>query len=193
MIKNRYIKRTFILDSQEKRQSAVNLKLSPVRSEIEGKKIMLVDDSIVRGTTSKKIIDLVRGAGAKEVYFVSTCPPIKNPCFYGIDFPSPKELIASGRTLKEIEHELGADAVIYQDIDGLKASIIAAAKAERERTGLSTPSRKTELDGERVVDAANWTPCMACLDGKYPTDVSAAGTRFAADRANDRKKTGGRS
>ena len=190
LIKNRYIKRTFILDSQEKRQSAVNLKLSPVRSEIEGKKIMLVDDSIVRGTTSKKIIDLVRGAGAKEVYFVSTCPPIKNPCFYGIDFPSPKELIASGRTLKEIEHELGADAVIYQDIDGLKASIIAAAKAEAERTAASK-SGKPGAAGK--VDATKWIPCMACLDGKYPTDVTAAGTRFAADRANDRKKSGERS
>ncbi|MBI3535903.1 MAG: amidophosphoribosyltransferase, partial [Deltaproteobacteria bacterium] len=82
LIKNRYIKRTFILDSHEKRQSAVKLKLSPVRSEIEGKNVLLVDDSIVRGTTSKKIIELVRAAGAKKVYFLSTCPPIQHPCFY---------------------------------------------------------------------------------------------------------------
>ncbi|MBL7714721.1 MAG: amidophosphoribosyltransferase [Bdellovibrionales bacterium] len=159
LIKNRYIKRTFILDSQEKRQSAVNLKLSPVRSEIEGKRILLVDDSIVRGTTSKKIIQLVRNAGAKEVTFVSTCPPIRKPCYYGIDFPNPKELIASGRTDQEIEKELGANAVIYQDLEGLKASI-----------GLS----------------GGKTPCMACLDGKYPTDVQAAGESFAQSRNRDR-------
>src|SRR6185295_17675113 len=123
LIKNRYIKRTFILDSQEKRQKAVNLKLSPVRSEIEGKRVILVDDSIVRGTTSRKIVELVRQAGASKVYFVSTCPPIKHPCYYGIDFPLESELIASGRDLKAIEAELGVDAMIYQDIDGLKKSI----------------------------------------------------------------------
>ncbi|MGZ3689344.1 MAG: amidophosphoribosyltransferase, partial [Bdellovibrionota bacterium] len=114
LIKNRYIKRTFILDSQEKRQSAVKLKLSPVRSEIAGKRVLLVDDSIVRGTTSKQIIELVRAAGASKVYFVSTCPPIQHPCYYGIDFPSENELIAHGRKHDEIVAELGADAVIYQ-------------------------------------------------------------------------------
>lgn len=156
LIKNRYIKRTFILDSQEKRQKAVNLKLSPVRSEIEGKNILLVDDSIVRGTTSRKIIELVRRAGAARVYFVSTCPPIQHPCFYGIDFPNPEELIASGRGVSEIQKELGADAVIYQDLEGLRSAI-----------------------------SENGIPCMACLDGKYPTDVS-SGTRFAATRSADR-------
>jgi amidophosphoribosyltransferase len=163
LIKNRYIKRTFILDSQEKRQSAVNLKLSPVRSEITGKRVILVDDSIVRGTTSKKIIELVRNAGASKVYFVSTCPPIQHPCFYGIDFPEEKELIASGRNLAEIEKDLGADAVIYQDIAGLKKAIWAAA------------------DGK-----AKFSPCTACLDGKYPTDVS-AGLKMAEARTKDRR------
>ena len=100
LIKNRYIKRTFILDSQEKRQNAVNLKLSPVKSEIKGKRVLLIDDSIVRGTTSRKIIELVRKAGATKVYIVSTCPPIQHPCYYGIDFPSEKELIASKRDLR---------------------------------------------------------------------------------------------
>ncbi|MBY0470641.1 amidophosphoribosyltransferase [bacterium] len=156
LIKNRYIKRTFILDSQEKRQKAVSLKLSPVRSEIEGKRVILVDDSIVRGTTSKKIIELVRQAGASKVYFVSTCPPIQHPCYYGIDFPSPQELIASKRNVAEIEKYLDADAVIYQDMKGLK-------------------------------EAIGGNPCMACLDGKYPTDVS-AGTRFSEDRTTDRNQ-----
>jgi amidophosphoribosyltransferase len=163
LIKNRYIKRTFILDSQEKRQKAVNLKLSPVRSEIQGKRVLLVDDSIVRGTTSKKIIDLVRQAGAEAVYFVSTCPPIQHPCFYGIDFPMESELIANGRTLAEIERELGADAVIYQNEDGLKKSIHEAA-----------------VSGQK-----EFTPCMACLTGKYPTDVS-SGQKLAATRNKDR-------
>jgi amidophosphoribosyltransferase len=156
LIKNRYIKRTFILDSQEKRQKAINLKLSPVRSEIVGKRVILIDDSIVRGTTSRKIIELVRNAGASKVYFVSTCPPIQNPCYYGIDFPDRDELIASGRDLAAIEKELGADALIYQDIDGLRGSFGG--------TGL----------------------CMACLDGDYPTDVT-AGMQLTAARKADRK------
>jgi amidophosphoribosyltransferase len=169
LIKNRYIKRTFILDSQEKRQKAVNLKLSPVRSEIEGKRVILVDDSIVRGTTSKKIIDLVRKAGAAKVYFVSTCPPIQHPCYYGIDFPEQSELIASGRSLAEIEQEMGADAVIYQDVEGLKQSLVDS------QTSSSSCGSKKGLN-----------PCTACLDGKYPTDVTVSGKGFAAARKMDR-------
>jgi amidophosphoribosyltransferase len=164
LIKNRYIKRTFILDSQEKRQSAVNLKLSPVRSEIQGKRVLLVDDSIVRGTTSKKIIELVRNAGASKVYFVSTCPPIQHPCFYGLDFPEKSELIGSGRSLKEIEQALGADAVIYQDLEGLKRSILEAGQ-----------------------EGVKFNPCTACLDGKYPTDVSSS-VQMAEARAQARAK-----
>jgi amidophosphoribosyltransferase len=164
LIKNRYIKRTFILDSQEKRQKAVSLKLSPVRSEIQGKRVILVDDSIVRGTTSKKIIELVRQAGASKVYFVSTCPPIKHPCYYGIDFPDQNELIAAGRGQTEIERELGADAVIYQDLEGLETAIREAGSGK--------------MKGR---------PCMACLDGKYPTDVG-AGEGLAAARTAQRKQ-----
>ncbi|MBI3544321.1 MAG: amidophosphoribosyltransferase [Deltaproteobacteria bacterium] len=165
LIKNRYIKRTFILGSQEKREKAVDLKLNPVVSELKGKNIILVDDSIVRGTTSRKIVDLVKRAGAKKVYFVSTCPPIRFPCFYGIDFPNPDELIAAGRTEKEIASILGADGVVYQDIPGLLASL-------------------SETGGGRVKK-----PCMACLDGKYPTDVSES-SRFAALRSSERLAVG---
>jgi amidophosphoribosyltransferase len=168
LIKNRYIKRTFILDSQEKRQAAVNLKLSPVKSEIQGKRVLLIDDSIVRGTTSRKIIELVRKAGATKVYIVSTCPPIKHPCYYGIDFPSQEELIAAKRDAAAIEKDLGADAVIYQDLEGLQSAINAAFQG----------------------GAGKLKPCMACLDGKYPTDVKKAGARFAADREADRKEEG---
>ena len=163
LIKNRYIKRTFILGSQQKREKAVDLKLNPITSEIKGKSILLVDDSIVRGTTSKKIIDLVRRSGAKRVYFVSTCPPIRFPCFYGIDFPDPKELVAAGRNEAEIAKALGADGVVYQDLSGLTASLESASKGKVK------------------------TPCTACLDGKYPTDVSES-ARFAALRDSERKR-----
>lgn len=158
LIKNRYVKRTFILASEDKRQKAINLKLSPVKSEIEGKRIILVDDSIVRGTTSRKIIELVRKAGAKKVYFVSTCPPIQHPCYYGIDFPNANELIAHNKTVSEIEKELGADALIYLDQKGLKESL----------------------------ETAN--PCMACLNGQYPTEVTESGTLFAKSRMEQRKQ-----
>jgi amidophosphoribosyltransferase len=171
LIKNRYIKRTFILDSQEKRQKAVNLKLSPVRSEIKGKRVLLVDDSIVRGTTSRKIIELVRSAGASKVYLVSTCPPIRRPCYYGIDFPEASELIASDRDLSTIEKELGADAVIYQEIEGLKQSI-----------GFS----ETQSSNLGVLESSL---CMACLNGQYPTDVS-AGVQLATARRVDRDGVG---
>jgi len=169
LIKNRYIKRTFILDSQDKRQKAVNLKLSPVKSEITGKNILLVDDSIVRGTTSKKIIELVRRAGAERVFIVSTCPPIRKPCFYGIDFPSEQELVAHGRTTQEIETELGADAVIYQDLAGLENAI-------HEAQNIATQGKSKKFK-----------PCMACLDGKYPTDVTESGKKFGASRSAERK------
>lgn len=157
LIKNRYIQRSFILNTPEKRTKAVDLKLNPVKSEIEGKNVLLVDDSIVRGTTSKRLVDLVRRAGAKEVYFVSTCAPIRHPCFYGIDFPNPEELIATGRDEKQIAQALNADRVVYLDQQGVKEAI-----------GLKSL-------------------CMACLDGKYPTDVS-AGRAFMERRNEDRRK-----
>lgn len=116
LIKNRYIQRSFILNDQKSRENAVRLKLSPVKREIKGKNIILVDDSIVRGTTSKSIIKLMREAGAKKIIFASTCPPILYPCHYGIDFPTTKELIAHGKDYEEIKEALGADEVIYLNI-----------------------------------------------------------------------------
>jgi len=157
LIKNRYIQRSFILNTPEKRAKAVDLKLNPVRSEIVGKRVLLVDDSIVRGTTSKRLVDLVRRAGAKEVYFVSTCSPIRQPCYYGIDFPSTEELIATGRDEGQIAQALNADKVIYLDQDSIRDAI-----------GLKSL-------------------CMACLDGKYPTDVS-AGVEFRERRRGERRK-----
>lgn len=120
LIKNRYIGRTFIMSSQTERENAVTMKLNLVRSEIEGKNIAIVDDSIVRGTTSRQIVHMLREAGARKVYFVSTCPPIKHACYYGIDFPDNNELIASNKSIKQIKQELQADELIYLDLKSLK-------------------------------------------------------------------------
>lgn len=141
LIKNRYINRTFILDGQASRQEAVRRKLFPIASEIEGKRCLIVDDSIVRGNTAMQIVKLVRQAGAREVILVSSCPQIAHPCYYGIDFPNADELIAHGRSDEEIAAELGADKVVFQTVEGL-------TKALEQKT-----------------------LCTGCLTGHYPSDV----------------------
>ncbi|MEA3342994.1 MAG: amidophosphoribosyltransferase [archaeon] len=123
LIKNRYIGRTFIMSTQGQRDGAIRIKINPISSEVKGKKIALVDDSIVRGTTSKKTVQLLRNAGAKEVHLLSSCPPIINPCIYGIDMPTNEELIAHGRTIDEIDDILKADSLTYQNMDGLNKAI----------------------------------------------------------------------
>jgi amidophosphoribosyltransferase len=142
LIKNRYINRTFILDDQASRQEAIRRKLFPVAAEMKGKRVLIVDDSIVRGNTAQQLVKLVRQSGAKEVTLVSTCPPIVNPCYYGIDFPSKGELIAHGKSPEEIAELLGADRVVYQTLEGLLKAI-----------------------GEPNL-------CLGCLTGRYPTDVT---------------------
>ena len=118
-IKNRYIGRTFIMPGQQVRKKSVKQKLNAIDLEFRKKNVLIVDDSIVRGTTSKKIIQMAREAGARKVYFASASPPVRYPNIYGIDMPAPSELIASGRTIEEIQQELGADWLIYQDLDDL--------------------------------------------------------------------------
>ena len=120
LIKNRHIGRSFILATQELREKIVRQKLNPIRSFIEGKKIAVVDDSIVRGTTSKHIVSLLREKGAKEVYFVSASPPIKYSCPYGIDISNTKEMIASQNSVESVRNFIGADALIYPSIDDLR-------------------------------------------------------------------------
>ena len=150
LIKNRYVQRSFILNTQESRQKAVERKLMPIRHEMKGKKILLVDDSIVRGTTSKRLVKMLRDAGASEVYFASACPPILHPCYYGIDFPTKEELMAFDKTNSEIEQALGADKVIYLTVDQLKKTLAGP--------GL----------------------CLACVNGDYPVSIEGAlsGKRF---------------
>jgi len=118
-IKNRYIGRTFIMPGQEQRKRSVRQKLNAIDLEFRNKNVLLVDDSIVRGTTSRQIIQMARDAGARKVYFASASPPVRYPNIYGIDMPAPSELIASGRDEKQIEQELGADRLIYQGLDDL--------------------------------------------------------------------------
>ena len=122
-IKNRYIGRTFIMPGQKMREKSVRQKLNAIKLEFEGKNVLLVDDSIVRGTTSAQIIGMARDAGAKKVYFSSAAPPVRYPNVYGIDMPSPSELIAHERTVAEIQAVIGADKLFYQDHEDLIAAV----------------------------------------------------------------------
>ena len=121
-IKNRYIGRTFIMPGQDQRQRSVRSKLNAIDLEFRGKSVLLVDDSIVRGTTSAQIIELAREAGARKVYFASAAPPVRFPNVYGIDMPAAHELVASGRTVDEVARLIGADWLVYQDLDDLIAA-----------------------------------------------------------------------
>lgn len=129
LVKNRYIGRTFIMPGQQQRKKSVRQKLNPIDLEFRGKNVLLVDDSIVRGTTCQQIIQMARDAGAKKVYFASAAPAVKYPNVYGIDMPTAKELIAHGRTHDEVCKEIGADWLIYQDL----ADLIAASAEGNSR------------------------------------------------------------
>jgi amidophosphoribosyltransferase len=118
-VKNRYIGRTFIMPGQEQRQKSVRSKLNAIPLEFRGRNVLLVDDSIVRGTTSAQIIELAREAGAAKVYFASAAPPVRFPNVYGIDMPAASELVAAGRTDEEVARLIGADWLVYQDLDDL--------------------------------------------------------------------------
>lgn len=143
LYKNPFIGRTFIMPNQKARSRSVRYKLTPQRTEIENKTVLIVDDSIVRGTTSREIVKMVREYGAKEIYFVSSSPPIKHPCFYGIDMPSRRELIAANHTEDQIKHFLGVDELLYQTRDDLVEAVTRRGSHQIEK------------------------PCMACMDGFY--------------------------
>ncbi len=130
-VKNRYIGRTFIMPGQSQRRKSVRRKLNAIKSEFKGKNVLLVDDSIVRGTTSEQIIEMAREAGAKKVYFASAAPEIRFPNVYGIDMPSPNELIAYGREVEDICESIKADGLIYQDIEDLRQAVSTENNAIR--------------------------------------------------------------
>lgn len=144
LIRNHYIGRTFIEPQQSVRDFGVKLKLNAVRSLLEGKRVVLIDDSIVRGTTSKKIVRMIRQAGAREVHMRISCPPTISPCFYGVDTPSKKQLIAANKTVEEIREYIGADSLAYLSLEGLK---IACGEGEQIQY------------------------CSACYTGSYPTKL----------------------
>lgn len=144
LIKNKYIARTFIAPGQEAREDKVKIKLNPIKSVVEGKRVVLVDDSIVRGTTSKRVVKLLRDAGAKEVHMRISAPPFLNPCYYGTDIDSKENLIANNHSVKEIAEIIGADSLGY----------------------LSLENARNIAEGSK-----NMGFCMACFDGKYPTSV----------------------
>ena len=122
LVKNRYIGRTFIMPGQQQRKKSVRQKLNTIELEFRGKNVLLVDDSIVRGTTCQQIIQMAREAGANKVYFASASPPVKFPNVYGIDMPSAEELIAHDRTVDEVCQEIGADWLVYQDLEDLHSA-----------------------------------------------------------------------
>jgi len=132
LMRSHYMGRTFIEPSQQIRHFGVKLKLSPVREVLNGKRVVVVDDSIVRGTTSRKIVDMIRGAGAREVHMRISSPPTKGPCHYGIDTPTREELIASSRTPDEIRQFVGADSLGYLSLEGLHESVNGAGTGPRE-------------------------------------------------------------
>ncbi len=122
-VKNRYVGRTFIMPGQAVRKKSVRQKLNVIASEFKGRNVLLVDDSIVRGTTSKEIVQMARDAGARKVYMASAAPPVRYPNVYGIDMPTSNELVAHNRTVEQIREIIGCDALIYQDVEGMKKAI----------------------------------------------------------------------
>jgi len=145
LVKNRYVGRTFIMPDDRERRRSVRHKLNAIPEEFAGKDVLLVDDSIVRGTTSRQIVQLARQAGARRVLFASTAPPIVHPCVYGIDMSTRKEFVARGRTPEQVAELIGADAVVYQELDDLVASV------------------------REVSQGAVGPMCTACFSGEYPT------------------------
>ncbi len=144
LVKNRYVGRTFIMPDQGERRRSIRSKLNTIDEEFLGKRVLLVDDSIVRGNTSRQIVQMARQAGAVKVYFASTSPPLVHPCVYGIDMSTRREFVARDRTHAEVAQQLGADAVIYQELDDLVESV-----------------REDQPEIRQM--------CHACFSGEYPT------------------------
>ena len=152
-IKNRYIARTFIMPGQATRKKSVRLKLNTIKSEFNNKNVLLVDDSIVRGTTANEIVQMARDAGAKNVYFCSAAPPIRYPNIYGIDIPTRQELVAYERNEEEIAQKIGCDWVVYQDLPDLEESVKSACSEDYPLDAFDTSCFSGEyVTGEKMGD-----------------------------------------
>jgi amidophosphoribosyltransferase len=158
LLKNKYLGRTFIQPNQEMRELMVKLKLSVLKENVEGKRLILIDDSIVRGTTSKRIVDMLRKAGAKEVHIRVSSPPVKHSCYFGIDTPTRKQLIGATHSVEEIRETIGADSLGYLSIEGLIKSI--------------------NMSGQRL--------CTACFSGDYPMEVPDSGNKYLFEKNGSR-------
>lgn len=154
LMKNRYVGRTFIMPTQDERERGVRLKLNPIKSTVEGKTVTLIDDSIVRGTTSTQLVSLLQDAGAEEVHLRIGAPPIVAPCYMGIDMASREELIAADRSTEEIRGEIGADSLAYLSIDAIAAAL---------------DERREDL-------------CLGCVTGEYPYDIDGESADRAVER-----------
>ena len=182
LIKNKYLGRTFIQPDQKMRELSVHLKLNVLKENIAGKRVVMIDDSIVRGTTSKKIVQMLRNAGAKEVHMRITSPPVAYPCYYGIDTPSRQNLVGAQMTVEEIGKRIGVDTLGYLSMEGLKNAI-----------GLKAMPLQSEIPKAKVADGllmANGGEeglsesgiCMACFNGDYPTAVPASADKFQFEK-----------
>lgn len=176
-IKNRYIGRTFIMPGQTQRKKSVRQKLNPIAAEFRDKVVMLVDDSIVRGTTSAQIVEMARQAGARKVYFASAAPEVRYPNVFGIDMPSPTELIAHERTADEIGELIGADWMLYQDLDDLKASI---TKFNEKIDDFDT----CVFNGKYVTGTVS-EDYLARIDAKRNDDAKASADFKQSDESNE--------
>jgi len=154
IVPNRFVGRTFILPQQGQRDRAVAMKLNIIPDVIDGKRIVIVEDSVVRGTTTRSKMRAIRRAGAKEIHLRVSCPPIRNPCFYGIDFPTSTELIAHNRTVEQIREFLEVDSVAYLSLDGM----LSCMKFEPKRY------------------------CTACWSGQYKIPIDQPQSKFSFER-----------
>ena len=146
IVKNKYIGRTFIAPTQKERENMVFVKLNALKSDVSGRRVIVIDDSIVRGTTSRRLVQIIRRAGAKEVHFRVSSPPVKFPCYFGIDTPSRAELISSAHDVEQIRKEIGADSLAFISVEGM-------------------------FEALRSCNPEQYGYCKGCFTGEYPMSV----------------------